>query len=369
MQLNRLNILNFKNIAHCELALSSGINCFTGDNGAGKTNVVDAVYYLSMCKSALSMTDGQSIRHGEEFFMLEGDYTAAGERSERIVCSYARRGESAGKRVKRNGKEYDRLADHIGLVPVVIVSPADSFLITEVEERRRWLNSFLSQLDREYLEAAVRYNRVLGERNTMLRNMAPSASDLLEIFDERLAAHAAVIHDRRSVLVERLRTLAERYYAALSGEREEVELHYRSDLNDSDMVSLLHRAKARDMECRYTTVGVHRDDMVMKIGGYPLRKFGSQGQQKSFLIALKLAQYTILAEHCGHKPLLLLDDLFDKLDEGRVEQLIGLVAGGSFGQIFITDCNKVRLRNILDRSGEEYSLFRVSQGAVEQERQ
>lgn len=363
MYLNRLNILNFKNISHCELSLSAGINCFTGDNGAGKTNIVDAVYYLSMCKSALSMTDGQSVRHGEEFFMLEGEYATDDGRGERVACSFARRGESSGKVVKRNGKEYDRLADHIGLIPVVIVSPADTFLVTEVEERRRWLNAFLSQLDRSYLEAVVRYNKVLGERNRVLKSPALSP-DLLEVYDERLAAHASIVHEHRAKLVGRLQPLVERYYAALSEERESVELTYRSDLNDSDMATLLHNALQRDTVNQYTTVGVHRDDIVMKIGDYPLRKFGSQGQQKSFLIALKLAQYTLLAEHCGNKPLLLLDDLFDKLDMGRVEQLISLVEGEKFGQIFITDCNKVRLRNILDRRVESYALFRVRDGEI-----
>ena len=360
MQLRKISIINFKNIADAELELSAGINCFTGDNGAGKTNVLDAVHYMSMSKSSLQMTDGQSLRHGEEFFILDGAYRTDEGKSENIVCSFSRR---TGKTLKRNGKEYDRLSDHIGLIPAVIVSPADTVLISDsADERRRYLNAFISQLDRTYLRAVMRYKAVLQERNTLLK--VSRDETMLAIYDAQLAELAAVIYDRRREMVERLRPLTAEYYAALSGDREQVELSYLSDLDEAPMAELLLASRERDFVNQFTTRGVHRDDMVLKIGGYQLRKYGSQGQQKSFLLALKLAQYSIVAEQSGERPILLLDDLFDKLDTGRVEELLRLVAGERFGQIFITDCNKVRLQRVLENAKAEYALFSVCDGEV-----
>lgn len=363
MYLHTLSLINFKNIEQETLDLSPDINCLVGDNGAGKTNVMDAVYYLSMCKSAFGMTDGQSVRHGEDFFMIEGAYASDGGRSEQIVCSFARRG---GKCVKRAGKEYDRLADHVGLIPAVIVSPADSALISDAaEERRRYLNAFLSQLDRQYLAAVMRYNNILGERNRLLKQ-PPSASqgELLDILDRQLVVYGQTIYDRRAELIGRIRPVAAEYYRALSEDREQVEIEYRSELDRAPFEELLLAGRQRDMVNQYTGSGVHRDDMTLRIGGYPLRKYGSQGQQKSFLVALKLAQYHIVAEHKGERPILLLDDLFDKLDARRVEQLIKLVSGSGFGQIFITDCNKMRLQNILDAAAANYRLFGVADGHI-----
>ena len=360
MYLNRLSLLNFKNVAQEELSLVPGINCFVGDNGAGKTNIMEAVYYLSMCKSSLGMTDGQSIRHGADFFVVEGLYQTDAGRTEQVVCSFARKG---GKVLKRNGKEYDRLSDHVGLVPVVIVSPADTALISDAaDERRRYLNAFISQLDRPYLAAVMRYNAVLAERNRLLKSMPDET--MLSIYDRQLSEHGRLIHARRSEYVTRLQPVVEECYRRLSGDREQVELTYRSELNDRPFEELLQASRARDLAKQYTTSGLHRDDRVRRIGGYPLRKYGSQGQQKSFLIALKLAQYAVVAEAGGERPILLLDDLFDKLDAGRVEQLIRLVSEEKFGQIFISDCNKTRLRSILDRAGADYSLFEVENGTI-----
>ena len=314
MFLKKISLLNFKNIEQAELALCRGVNCLVGDNGAGKTNVIDAVYYLSMCKSSLPMTDGQSIRHGADFFLAEGQYLTDGGKSENIVCSFSRKG---GKVLKRNGKEYERLSDHVGLVPAVIVSPADSALISDAsDERRRYLNAFISQLDRSYLTAVMRYNAVLAERNRLLKNMPDET--MLQIYDMQLVEQGERIHARRREFAERLQPVAAEYYRILSGDREQVELHYKSEL-------------------------------------------------KSFLVALKLAQYTIVAQEKGEKPILLLDDLFDKLDAGRVEQLIRLVSEDSFGQIVITDCNPTRLRRILDKAGGAYSLFTVENGGIGQE--
>ena len=360
MYLKKLVLINFKNIAQAEITLSERLNCFVGDNGAGKTNVLDAVYYLSMSKSALTMTDGQSVRHGEDFFVVEGTYAGDSGLSDTVNCSFLRR---SGKVLKLNGKEYDRMADHVGRFPVVMVSPQDSVLITDAaEERRRYLNAFLSQLDRDYLASLMRYNAVLAERNRFLKSS--SDEQMLQIYDMQLADHAAHIYERRRDIIERMRPLVADFYRQLSGDREQVEIEYRSELASASMGELLLASRERDIVNGFTTSGVHRDDMSLRIGGYPLRKYGSQGQQKSFLMSLKLAQYRILAEVCGERPLLLLDDLFDKLDTSRVENLLTLVAGDDFGQIFITDCNRSRLETILSRAGEKYALFMVEGGDI-----
>ena len=360
MYLKKLVLINFKNIAQAEITLSERLNCFVGDNGAGKTNVLDAVYYLSMSKSALSMTDGQSVRHGEDFFVVEGTYAGDSGSNDTVNCSFLRR---SGKVLKLNGKEYDRMADHVGRFPVVMVSPQDSVLITDAaEERRRYLNAFLSQLDRDYLASLMRYNAVLAERNRFLKSS--SDEQMLQIYDMQLADHAARIYERRRDIIERMRPLVAEFYRQLSDDREQVEIEYRSELASASMGELLLASRERDIVNGFTTSGVHRDDMSLRIGGYPLRKYGSQGQQKSFLMSLKLAQYRILAEVCGERPLLLLDDLFDKLDTSRVENLLSLVAGDGFGQIFITDCNRSRLETILSRAGEKYALFTVEGGDI-----
>lgn len=367
MYLRRLSLLNFKNITQEELTLGPDINCLVGDNGAGKTNVLDAVYFLSMCKSSLAMTDGQSVRHGSDFFLLEGEYRTDAERTEQVVCSFSRKG---GKVLKRNGKEYERLSEHIGAVPTVIVSPADIFLVSDAaDERRKWLNSFISQNDREYLNALIRYNHALAERNRLLKQLRSAAQgDLLEVFDMQLEAHGRVIHAKRAETIEKLGPIVARHYRAISGDREKVELSYRSELNGATFGEVLAAARDRDIANQFTTSGVHRDDMVMRIGGYPLKKYGSQGQQKSFLIALKLAQHAIIAEETGERPILLLDDLFDKLDASRLEALITLVGDGNFGQTVISDCNHTRLTSILDNCGARYTLFTVEEGEITEER-
>lgn len=367
MHIRKLSLINFKNIAEAELEFSPGINCLTGDNGAGKTNVIDAVHYLSMCKSALTMTDGQSVRHGEDFFMLGGDCVSDAGSRESVTCSFKK---SAGKCLKRNSKEYERLSDHIGVIPSVIVAPGDVFLVNDAaDERRKWLNSFISQTDREYLDSLIRYNRVLSERNRLLKQLNNAANrEILEVLDGQMARHGETIHAGRKAMISKLQPVVAEYYKTISGDREQIELSYRSELNDKSFTEMLADARQKDIINQFSTSGVHRDDMVMRIGGYPLRKYGSQGQQKSFLIALKLAQHTLLAEQCGERPLLLLDDLFDKLDSGRLEALIGLVDNERFGQIIISDCNRGRLLGILDGCGVEYTLFGVSDGEITKEK-
>ncbi|MEE1098993.1 MAG: DNA replication and repair protein RecF, partial [Alistipes sp.] len=277
MRLNRLSLLNFKNIAREEIILGDGINCFVGDNGAGKTNIIDALYYLSMCKSLLQVADSLNIKHGEEYFMLDGTFLTDKGKSESVVCSFSRK---SGKLFKRNAKEYERLADHVGLIPTVIVSPSDSTLISDsAEERRRYLNGFISQLNRGYLSSVMRYNAILAERNKFLKISIDE--DMLLIYDKQLSEHAHTIHELRKSYIERLQPLVAHYYKFLSEDREQVDMSYRSELNDAAMADILLRNRERDFVNQFTTQGVHRDDMVLKIGGYPLRKYGSQGQQKS----------------------------------------------------------------------------------------
>ena len=375
MKLRRLSLVNFKNIASASPEFSGGLNCFVGENGAGKTNILDAVHYLSMCKSSLGMTDRQSLKHGEEFFVVEGEYTDDAGHNRNVSCSFSTAagasGGGSGKKMRCDGKEYERLSDHVGVVPMVMVSPADTFLISDAaDERRRWLNSFISQLDREYLNALVRYNTVLTERNRLLKELYNSGHlELLDVLDMQLAAHGTVIHARRAEIIERMRPLVAEYYARLSDDREEVEMSYRSEVGSGGrtMADVLTAAREKDLACGFTTAGIHRDDVVMRIGGHPLRRYGSQGQQKSFLIALKLAQFAVVRDQTDETPILLLDDLFDKLDTGRVERLIALVSNGgglSARQIFISDCNRARLEGVLQRSGGEYSLFEIENGEI-----
>lgn len=310
MYLKRLSLLNFKNIHEAQIDFSPRINCFVGDNGTGKTNLLDAIHYLSMCKSAFGLSDAQCIRHGEGSFVVNGIYTISDERNETIVCTYQR---GNAKKLSRGGKEYDKLSDHIGLLPIVMIAPSDTALINESgEERRRYLNSLISQLDRDYLATLIKYNRILAERNKLLKNQTVSNfNEMLEVFDMQLSMLGDSLHKRRQTLIEELAPLVAEAYTRLSGDREQVELSYRSELNDTPMEELLNQSRQKDLINQFTTCGVHRDDIRMSIGGYPLRKYGSQGQQKSFLVALKLAQYDLVMTHSNRQPILLLDDIFD----------------------------------------------------------
>lgn len=357
VKLRKLTLLNFKNIPQATLAFEARVNCLVGANGAGKTNVLEALHYLSMCKGAMGLTDTQNIRHGEEFFLLEGTYEADSGHGEQVSVGFQRGG---GKVVKRGEKEYERLADHIGCVPLVGVFPSDIFLVSDpAEERRRYLNGLICQMDRPYLEAVMRYNTALAQRNSLLKGAA--SDEMLDVLDLQLTQHAGPIFERRAEAIAQLAPLVADYYAALSGDTEQVELAYRSELSEEDFAVILMMNRQRDRLNRFTTAGIHRDEVVMRIGGHPLKKYGSQGQQKSFLVALKLAQYQLVRRHTGEHPLLLLDDLFDKLDAGRVERLLELVTSEDFGQIFITDCDRERLEGILRG---DYTLFEVVEGEI-----
>ena len=323
MYLKKLSLINFKNIREENLEFRPGINCFVGDNGAGKTNVIDAVYFLSMCKSSLPMTDGQSMRHGSDFFLLDGQYLTDGGRNESVVCAFARKG---GKTLKRNGKEYERLSDHVGLIPVVIVSPADTMLISDAaDERRRYLNGFISQLDRAYLQALVRYNAVLGERNRLLK--ISRDEQMLCIYDRQLVEQGGIIHRKRSEIAALLEPEVARYYRHLSSDREQVTLEYRSELNDTPFEELLLKSREKDFVNGFTTAGIHRDDLVLRIGGYPLRKYGSQGQQRTVALSLKLAEIELVKRVINDNPILLLDDVMSELDRSRQDALLESIQG------------------------------------------
>ena len=360
MTIDSISIIDFKNIGDERLELSPEINCFVGDNGAGKTNMLDAVHYLALARSMQTLADSQVVRHSKEAYIIEGKFCSDSGRHEQVVCSYSRR---TGKRLKRNGKEYDKLSDHVGNFPIVVVSPADTALISDAaEERRRYVNRLISQIDRQYLASLIRYNTTLQERNKLLKNNP--AEEMLLIYDQMLDMAATAIYNSRKEIIAKMRPIVEEYYAQLSGGREKIGIDYRSELENTPLSELLLAARQKDIVNEHTTVGIHRDDIAFTIGDYPLRKYGSQGQQKSFLIALKLAEYRVVAESCGERPILLLDDLFDKLDMGRVAELLRIVGGDDFGQIMITDCNKHRLQRTLSEAGAEYRLFNVTEGTA-----
>lgn len=363
MHLNTLTVINFKSFAQLELEFNSKINCFVGDNGQGKTNLLDAIYYLSMCKSAFNPNDNQVLKHGESFFVIQGRYKRRTS-DENIYCGFK---QAEGKVFRRNGKDYERLADHIGFIPVVMVSPADSALIEESgEERRKYMNSVISQFDKVYLDEIMRYNRALAQRNSFLKNYSGSAFsyDILEAIDEQLVQYGRIIHEKRQEFINQLIPVFQDYYTRVSGGAETVSLTYRSQLNNQDLHALLRANVEKDRLLKYTSAGIHRDDITLNIDGYPIRREGSQGQQKTYLIALKLAQFDFLSSVSEIKPLLLLDDIFDKLDFKRVEQLVRLVAHDGFGQIFITDTNKNRIDEILARINSGYHLYKVESGNV-----
>ena len=365
MYLHRLTLLNFKTYPELDIQFSQKVNCFVGNNGVGKTNLFDAIYYLAFCKSFFNIPDADIATHGHDFFMAEGEYTFE-DRTERIQCGYKT---DQKKRIRRNDKEYQRIADHIGLIPLVMVSPADSGLITETsEERRRYMNSVISQFDRGYLEDVIQYNKALLYRNKLLKDSGRSGDldpDLLAVWDDKLAATGDRIFDRRKRFVEELLPIFQKYYTLISGGNEVVSMDYQSQLTEEGTLQLLKRERSRDLQVQFTSAGIHRDDLVFRISGYPIKYQGSQGQQKTYLVSLKMAQYDFLKQVSGVRPLLLLDDVFDKLDAGRVTQIIQLVAEDHFGQIFITDKDQGHLENILGNLPVSYKLFRVKNGSIQ----
>ncbi len=357
--LEKAVVQNYRNIALAELEFSANINCISGGNGEGKTNLLDAIWYLSMTKSAFRASDRDNFRYGSDSFSLSGTYLMQNSMRSRFSVKVSSGGD---KKFKRDDKSYNRISEHIGILPVVMVSPDDVSLVSDSgEDRRRFLNMVLSQMDREYLSDVQQYNRLLTQRNIVLKESRDAS--LLEVFDERMSELAGRVFDVRAKFLNELSPVVGKYYRALSGGKESVEISYRSDMERGQLSELLSSSRGKDMALGYTSVGPQRDDIVFCMDGHPIRKCGSQGQQKSFLVSLKFAQYELMKDHFGVPPMLLLDDVFDKLDMDRTANLLSMVAGNDFGQIFITDSNKVRLQGIVDGITEDRAYFETAGGA------
>ncbi|WP_411274002.1 DNA replication/repair protein RecF [Daejeonella sp.] len=364
MWLQKLSVINFKNYSEAELSFSQTVNAFTGNNGAGKTNILDAIHYLSLCKSYFNPIDSQQIKQGEDLFIIQGGFRKD-KKDETIYCGLKK---TQKKVFKRNKKEYQRLADHIGSFPLVMISPNDiSLIIDGSEERRKFIDNVISQTDSSYLDELIIYNKTLLNRNALLRQIAVSGKYdplLMEIYDQQLITSGTWIFDKRKTFMLEFQKIFNTRYRFISEDAEEVELIYESPLIQTDFAALLKRNLERDRILERTTAGIHKDELSFAIHGMPLKKFGSQGQQKSFLIALKLAQYSFLHQQKGFEPLLLLDDIFDKLDSKRTTKLMQMVSDKDFGQIFITDTSRERVENIFNELGVEVSIFEVDKGKV-----
>jgi DNA replication and repair protein RecF len=371
MILEKLSLINYKNIVSATLDLSPKINCLIGKNGVGKTNVLDAIYFLSFCHSASNPIDSQVIRHGQDFFVIEGDYLNDDWHKEsdhspilQIYCSMKR---GTKKHFKRNKKEYKRLSEHIGLIPAVFVSPSDTLLIEGgSEERRRLMDMVISQYDHGYIEAMNRYNKALQQRNAMLKMEEEPDPEILGLWEEQMAVEGEAVFQCRDTFVRALTPVFQRYYETISGNHEQVSLKYISHCQRGPLLEVIRRDRSKDRIMGFSLHGIHRDDLEFTLGGHPMKREGSQGQHKTFAISLKLAQFDFLRRTNSHTtPLLLLDDIFDKLDAERVEQIVKLVAGDDFGQIFITDTNREHLDQILSRSSHDYKIFHVADGEIE----
>lgn len=363
MILKHLSILNYKNLAEVELSLSPKINCFLGDNGMGKTNLLDAVYYLSFCKSHSNPIDSQVIMHEADICMIKGKYEFATGNKEEISCALKRRQK---KQFRRNKKQYDKLSAHIGFIPLVMISPADNELIMGgSEERRLFMDVAISQFDKPYLQSLVRYNNALQQRNATLKHDSVDES-LLELWEEVMIEEGEAIFEKRNLFIEELKPIFHEFYTTISQSREVVSLNYSSQLTDFSFKDRLLAARKRDMILGHTTVGIHRDDLDMLIDEFPIKKDGSQGQKKTFFVSLKLAQFQFLANKSETTPILVLDDIFDRLDETRVKEIIKLVSGSDFGQIFISDTNRQSLDRILHPFNDNYHLYSVADGVIEQ---
>ncbi len=366
MYLNKLTLTNFKNYDQADLEFSPRINCFVGNNGVGKTNILDAIHYLSLTKSFFNSIDSISIRHGEDYFIISGLFS--GEKDEdQIFCAFQKQKK---KVLKKNGKEYQKLSDHVGKYPVVMISPADSALISEgSEERRKFLNKIISQYDPEYLDSVLNYNKVLQQRNKLLKDFKASGkfdNDSLLIWNNQLVKYGSYIYKERVSLVNDLIPVFQENYSMISGGKEKVRLQYQSHLSGGDLGDLLVSSLDKDRFLEYTTAGIHKDDLLLEMNEFPVKSLGSQGQQKSYLVALKLAKFDYIKGRSGFSPILLLDDIFDKFDAERVEQIIRLVGSDRFGQIFITDTHQSRLHDILSSHNTEYRLFMINNNRVDE---
>ncbi|WP_272022746.1 DNA replication/repair protein RecF [Olleya namhaensis] len=359
MILKSLSLLNYKNFDSKTFTFNETINCLVGNNGVGKTNVLDAIYHLSFGKSYFNPVASQNIKYDEDFFVVNGSYDKD-EKTENIVVSL-KKGQK--KVIKRNSKAYEKFSDHIGFLPLVIISPADRDLIIDGSDtRRKFIDSVISQSDKSYLSSLINYNKILSQRNSLLKYFAANHTynnDTIEVYNQQLQLYGTEIFEKRKQFLDAFIPLFKSRYKAISNNNEEVSLNYKSDLFDSSLEQLLRKAINKDKALQYTSVGVHKDDLEFNIGDYPIKKFGSQGQQKSFLIALKLAQFDSLKAISGDNPILLLDDIFDKLDETRVAQIIKLVNDENFGQIFLSDTHADRTENAVKQVHQSYEIFKL----------
>lgn len=361
MILSQLSIINYRNIRAVNLSFSPNVNCLIGHNGEGKTNLLDAIYYLSFCHSSFTNIDSQVITHDQDFFVIEGNYLTESGEAESVYAGMKR---GTRKHFRRNKKEYKKFSEHIGLIPLIFVSPNDSILVDGGgEERRKLMDMVIAQYDKRYLEALNAYNKALQQRNALLK-MEPAVDPaLMEIWEAEMAQKGTVVYERRSAFVDEFVPVFQQIYQKISGEKETVSLRYVSHGQRGDLLDVIQRDRLKDLAVGYSLHGVHRDDLEMLINGYPMKREGSQGQTKTYVMALKLAQFDFLRRTSSQTtPLLLLDDIFDKLDSRRVEHIVDLVSGGSFGQIFITDTNRDHLDEILSHSGKDYSMFNVEKG-------
>ncbi len=357
--LKQLSIFNYKSISEEQFEFDSKINCFVGKNGVGKTNVLDAIYHLAYGKSYFNPLAVQNIKHGTDFFLLEGDFEK-NDRLEQISCSLKK---GLKKTLKRNAKIYEKLSEHIGLIPLVIISPADTDLITEGSEtRRKFMDSILSQLDNTYLNSLILYQKTVAQRNALLKYFALNHvfdGDTLQIYNEQLHQIGTELHQKRVRFITEFIPYFSKYHQIITQSEEQVNIRYESDLEKLSLLELLDQNLAKDRALQYTSVGIHKDDLHFEIDAYPIKKFGSQGQQKSFLIALKLAQFEFLKRESGQKPILLFDDIFDKLDEFRVSKIVEMVNDNAFGQLFISDTHPERTEKIVKSTHQSYKIFHL----------
>ncbi|MUU77621.1 DNA replication/repair protein RecF [Winogradskyella endarachnes] len=359
MNLNTLSLVNYKNFESQVFDFDTKINCFVGANGIGKTNALDAIYHLAFGKSYFNPIAVQNINHNADFFVVDGKFTK-NERDEKIIVSL-KRGQK--KVIKKNGKAYEKFSEHIGFIPLVIISPADRDLIIEGSDtRRKFIDSVISQSDKSYLTELINYNKVLSQRNALLKFFALNNTfnaDTLAIYNEQLHTYGSEIFKKRDAFLQTFIPIFKSRYEAIAQSEEAINLTYKSDLFNTKLIDLLAKNINKDKALQYTSVGAHKDDLVFTIDEFPIKKFGSQGQQKSFLIALKLAQFDFIKQQSGVSPILLLDDIFDKLDENRVSQIISLVDNEHFGQIFISDTHAERTEDVIKQTHQSYKIFKL----------
>ncbi len=359
MHLKSISLFNYKNFSEASFEFDAKINCFVGKNGIGKTNVLDAIYQLSYGKSYFNPLAVQNIKHGEDFFVIDGEFIIK-DRTEQIVCSLKK---NQKKILKRNGKLYEKFSDHIGLIPLVIISPADRDLIVEgSENRRRFIDSVIAQSDAPYLQQLIQYQKILQQRNALLKYFSLNhvfENETLSIYNEQLHHLGHVIFEKRKQFINEFIPIFEKHHADIAGGEEKVQLIYESQLYEKDLFLLLSENIAKDRLLNYTSAGIHKDDLSFEIEGHPIKKFGSQGQQKSFLIALKLAQFEFIKKQCKQKPIILFDDIFDKLDETRVSKIVAMVNKDEFGQLFISDTHSDRTEKIVKLTHQTYKIFNL----------